>query len=142
MSQAAALRGHTASKFVPREKLAPILEGMKSIAFQLGKVARFKDVEGKTCDCLMVEVESSDLASLNEQISATFKDELKPSNFAYKPHMTLAYVRKGACKRLEGHARFDGHTYVLKSVTYSESGSEVKFELELGKREESGKVVA
>lgn len=114
------------------ERLKEILSEFAPVRFTLKEIKRFEGVNGGTEDCVVVEVESEDLQRLRKEIDSQFSDSLdEPTHKEYKPHMTLAYVRSGACKDLVGHAWFSGGTYVLKELVYSTPGSKEKIQIPL-----------
>jgi len=92
----------------------------KPVTFRLGKIKRFPASEHRPdSDVLVVEVESEDLQDLNEAMRKAFEGRYTNSYPTYTPHLTLAYVKPGASKNLDGHARFEGETYVCDEVQYS-----------------------
>lgn len=117
------------------EDLKTLLQDWGPIRLTCREVGRFEGVEGGTQDALKVAVESSDLIKLHKAINDKFGDQLLKSKFSYKPHLTLAYLTKGALKELDGHMRFDGHTFVLNELVYSTPGSKTKVKIPLLKKE-------
>ena len=114
------------------DRLKELLGRTGPVRLTLKEIARFEGVEGGTADCVVVEVESEDLRRLRSEVDSEFSDSLDESTYKeYKPHMTLAYVRLGACKDLVGHAWFSGGTYVLKELTYSTPGAKEKIAISL-----------
>jgi 2'-5' RNA ligase len=84
------------------DKLKKILKGVKSIKLKFGKITKFD--ENPNFDVLKVDVESKELEKLNKKIS---KEMDHTNTFSkYKPHITLAYVKKGKCKDLVGNDFF------------------------------------
>lgn len=114
------------------ERLKEILSECSPVRFTLKEIRRFEKVNGGTEDCVVVEVESDDLTRLRKEIDDQFSDSLdEPTYKTFKPHLSLAYVRPGACKDLVGHAWFSGGTYVLKELVYSTPGSKEKITIPL-----------
>jgi 2'-5' RNA ligase len=74
----------------------------KPIAFTLATVSRFDT--NPDYDVLKIDVVSDHLGELNEMVSTKFKNE--DSHPEYKPHLTLAYVKKGALPELDGNKDF------------------------------------
>lgn len=78
------------------EKIKELVKGCGPINFQLGLVEKFDN--NPEFDVLKIGVEGTKLRELNKYISDniphtdTFKE--------YKPHVTLAYVKKGTCDHL------------------------------------------
>lgn len=88
------------------------------VAFRLGKIARFPADENRMdSDVLYVKVISEDLRSLNRKLSSLF--EIENSYDGYNPHMTLAYVKPGYLKMMDGLSVFENQTYVLDKLKYS-----------------------
>jgi len=110
---------------------AALLEwGWPQLRFTLGPVSRFNT--SPEHDVLKVDVKwAEDLKSLNRFLVERFAGELTQTYPDYCPHMTLAYVRKGEAPELDGHAEFDGNTYVLRDLIYSLPESKRKFPLRL-----------
>lgn len=96
------------------------LVGFGKVAFRLGKVSRF---ESEKHDVLKVDVEGESLHRLNQFLRDTFEDLVEVTYPDYHPHLTLAYVQKGACKELDGNCHFDGMVFVFDQVVYSSPGS-------------------
>lgn len=80
------------------EELRPLMKDYAYISAKLGKVSRF---ETETYDVLKLEVVSADLRAWNRIIRERF--DITTSYPDYKPHLTLAYVRPGTCKHLDGN---------------------------------------
>lgn len=114
------------------EKLREFLAKQPPVRFTLKDVARFEGVENGTSDCVIVEVESPDLARLRAEVETEFSGSLEESSYReYKPHLTLAYVKLGTCKDIVGHAWFSGGTYLIKQLTFSTPGAKEKLVLPL-----------
>lgn len=97
-------------KFV-REALA----GEKPATVKFGKVSLFETND--EFDVVKVDVDSPDLHRLNklvaesQPVTDTFPD--------YKPHATIAYVKKGLGKKYAGDTFLEGKTATLDSVMFS-----------------------
>lgn len=89
---------------------------LKPIALKLGKVERF---ECEEYDVLKIAVDSPDLIALHKRIAKEFKSEITSSKYTYHPHVTIAYVKKGACKELDGSVDFDGYKPHVSQMLYS-----------------------
>lgn len=93
---------------------AAVIAGTPSIFATLGKTSIF---ENEQYDVLKVDVDSPDLHALNAKLRAgtehtsTFPDD--------QPHLTLAYLKKGAGKKYVGRTDFEGHTLKFDEVEFS-----------------------
>lgn len=84
--------------------LRALLTGVGPVTYRLGNVSVFDDPP--KYDVLKVDVYSVDLRKIHRTVS---NDLANSDEFPkYTPHMTLAYVRKGACKDLAGNNYFKG----------------------------------
>lgn len=105
--------------------------GRPELRFTLGPIARFDT--SLEHDVLKCDVKfDADLRELNTLLVQQFAGKLTQTFPDYKPHCTLAYLRKGACPSLNGHAQWEDSTYVLKSLVFSLPESTSKFALPLG----------
>lgn len=95
-------------------KIAEVLP--ESVGLKLGKVSRFECPE---YDVLKVSVDSGDLEKLNAKLAKVFGNEITKSKHDYHPHLTIAYVKKGACKELDGRNDFDGRQPHVGQLLYS-----------------------
>lgn len=86
------------------------------ITLKLGKVSRFECPE---YDVLKLAVESPDLVALNERLMREFGNEVTSSKWAYNPHVTIAYVKKGTNKYLDGNKTFEGREIRVRQLLYS-----------------------
>ena len=79
------------------------------LVFSLGEIGSFRSPE-TPYDVLFVTVEKA--ADLHEVFNYLRSEHgLKSSYPEYKPHMTLAYVKKGMCRELEGIRPFPNEWY-------------------------------
>ena len=97
-------------------KLMAMLRNNGPAGFTLGRVGRF---ECEKYDVIKVEVRSRDFIGLNAKIAKVFADGITSSEHEYNPHLTLAYVRKGACKELDGREDFNGRRGAVIDLLYS-----------------------
>ncbi len=84
--------------------------------FTIGNLSSFRNPESES-DVLIIEIVSPDLVDLNDK----FKQNCKfTSTFPnYKPHITLAYVKKGALENFGGAFEWTGTTYDYDIVQFS-----------------------
>jgi len=90
-----------------------------TIDIELKDISRF---DSKTYDVLKMDVDSKDLVDLNKLLKKHFGDKIHSTYPDYHPHLTLAYINKGACKDLNGNGKFAGSVYSLSDLVYSDSG--------------------
>lgn len=85
---------------------------------KLGKVRHFQPPE-LPFDVLTVEVISEDLDRVNKRTSESFEcaDDL-PSN-EYKPHITIAYMKRDKAKDYIGYDGFEGKEVELDTLVFS-----------------------
>ena len=74
------------------------LEGVKPVKATIGKINVFDT--NPEYDVVYLEIESADLRWLNKIIAAA--TEVTDTQPSYKPHLTLAYVKKGLGKKYVG----------------------------------------
>lgn len=82
----------------------------------LGKVSRFKQ---PTYDVLKVDVTAPELERLHGELAEEFHSEITPSEHEYHPHLTIAYVKNGACPQLDGATDFEGRKPHVSQFVYS-----------------------
>lgn len=88
---------------VEPDRLKKLIDGHGPIKIKFGLVEKFD--QNPNFDVLKITVDGKDLHKLNKHISNnmphtdTFKE--------YKPHVTLAYVKKNACNELISNMFFD-----------------------------------
>jgi 2'-5' RNA ligase len=84
----------------------------KKAKAKLGKIGCFTNNDD--FDVVIVKVESKDLEKLHKRI----KEDLNVSltHDTYKPHCTIAYVKKGEARKYAGNDIFEG-----KEVTFNEA---------------------
>jgi 2'-5' RNA ligase len=84
----------------------------------LGKVSVFKD--NPKFDVIKVDVNSPSLKKLNDLLRQ-LDNECKFKT--YKPHLTLAYVKKGKGDKYIGDTRFEGKSYQFSEIVFSSHGA-------------------
>lgn len=85
------------------ENLIELIEGCGPIKLQLGLVEKFDT--NPNFDVLKITIESEKLRQLNQLISDNMDNT--DTFIEYKPHATLAYIKKGACEHLISNTFFD-----------------------------------
>lgn len=100
---------------VTHEEVFTIVRNCKPLKITLGKVTKFKHDDQ---DVLKVDIESQDLRDLNALIIKSFVDRYTNKYPEYHPHMTLAYVKKGAAEDIDPEV-FEGFEMVIDDLVYS-----------------------
>ena len=107
-------------KEVDTKELFDTVTKFGTINLSIGKISRF---ESDDCDVIKCEIISPDLHKLNSIITKKFKDVIENKHPSYNPHLTLAYVKKGTCKELDGKLVFKGNLSFNNAV-YSNADEE------------------
>lgn len=109
----------TALYGIKDSNVQPIMDACSQFApieVTLGKVSAFKHAD-KGYDVLKVDVDSPHVHALNAALkSVTDHDDKWPE---FRPHLTVAYVNKGASDKYVGDTRFEGKKLTFASLTYS-----------------------
>lgn len=92
-----------------------IMEDSGPIEVELGKIDVFTNPQ--KFDVVMIEVHSDDLCRLNEKLQKSIKFTNKYPT--YKPHATIAYVKKGKGWKHQGLARWNGTTFTSDFAIFS-----------------------
>ncbi len=107
------------------------LWGRSELRFTLGPIFRFDT--SPEYDVLNCSVKfDQDLRELNGLLVQQFAGKITQTFPDYRPHLCIAYLRKGACPGLNGHGQWEDSTFVLKSLVFSLPESTSKFSLPLG----------
>lgn len=91
-----------------------LLTGVDSFEIELGKVSLF--TWNNKFDVVKIEAFSDELHRLNKLLSRLPSTQMFP---IYKPHVTIAYVKKGSCDKLANNMDFVGKTWMPESVIFS-----------------------
>ena len=104
------------------EKVAELSKDFGIIQLQFGNVTKFDT--NPDFDVIKVDVVSEKLMKLNQIINDNMEniDEYK-----YKPHTTLAYVKKGTCEDLMGNDFFSGLNDFLHEIYFTSKTGEDYF---------------
>jgi|LakMenE18May11ns_1017448.scaffolds.fasta_scaffold9889655_2 2'-5' RNA ligase len=97
------------------EEVKNVLQGFGPIKASLGKINIFTNPYH--FDVVMIEVESSDLCNLNKALSDNIKHTNKYGD--YKPHVTIAYVKKNKGWRYLGKNKFQGKQFICDECVFS-----------------------
>lgn len=91
-----------------------IFYNQKPFEITLGKTDIF---ESDDKDVVIIPVYSPVLHGLNKTVSENY--EVTDTYPEYKPHVTIAYVKKGCGKKYKGLEKFEGRNVLLDSVLFS-----------------------
>ena len=109
-------------------KLPEVLSGFGPFEARIGKLSRFECPE---YDVVKFEVVSDRLRALNAELAESFKSDITPSKWDYNPHVTVAYVKKGAAQGLDG-SKLEGRTFEVRDLLYSLPEKQGRVEFALG----------
>lgn len=88
------------------------------VPVELGAISRFDTADEH--DVIKIDVESDELHEIHEEMKdGVENDDEHPE---YKPHVTIAYVKKGSGKDLDGSRPFDGIGLDLADLVWSPAG--------------------
>jgi 2'-5' RNA ligase len=109
------------------EPVVALLKTVDPFEVRLGLVTCFKD--NPKYDVLKIDAESPELHQLSYMVRENVPNVNKfPS---YAPHITIGYVQKGSCDELIGCPAFQGKTFKVNSVMFSDTNNK-RTELFLG----------
>lgn len=108
------------------EEVAKLISGQKSISVKIDEVDVFTNPE--KFDVVVIKVISEDLNFLNEKL--TQEVEYTNKYKEYKPHITLAYVKKGKGWKYHGLDKWVGEEFTTDHVIFSsKNGTKSKLSL-------------
>lgn len=110
------------------KQIKSLLSKWGTLEIELGKISRFSNDER---DVIKVEVKSEDIKKLHSFLMEHYKDKITTDFPKWNGHITLAYVKSGAHKELDGNDTFKGDTYTFDELVYSPPGmkGKVKFKI-------------
>jgi len=104
-------------------KVKKLVSGYGSLKLTLGRVSLFSSKEtGKEYEVLKIDIRSKDLKKLHNLLADKLPNTQTHSS--YKPHATLAYMKKGKGEQYVGNTQFEGKEFVIDSVKFSTKDSE------------------
>ena len=107
------------------KKVEELVSDFGDVSIKLGKVTKF---ESERYDVLKIDIESEALRELNKIISKNLT--CTDTHPVYKPHMTIAYIKKDSCKDLIDDDYFDGIEFTGKVLQFSaKNGTKTNIEL-------------
>lgn len=96
-------------------QIRELLADIKPFNIKFGKVSRF--TTSPQYDVLKIDVDASELIDLNALVRKNIPHEA--TFLAYRPHMTIAYIKKGFLVDLSGNTDFVGSSFKVHAVTFS-----------------------
>lgn len=99
-----------------------VLADEPPVTVRMGKTSIFPAKGDAQYDVVKIDVDSPDLHRLNAKISKALK--VTDTHPEYKPHVTLAYVKKGEGSKYAGNSDFQGKEITLNSISFSSSNGE------------------
>jgi 2'-5' RNA ligase len=110
-----------------------------SVAVELGEISRFDT--SPDFDVIKVEVEGDDLHEAHWTLAELPNED--PHAEKYQPHVTIAYVKKGKGKELDGSRPFDGLKLKLSDLVWSPAGEgdDRKKHIDLGKNDKVSRLL-
>jgi 2'-5' RNA ligase len=96
------------------EEVKSLFKTIKPFTVTFGEITKFQT--NPKFDVLKIDIKSSELFKLNKicktlEYTSTYKD--------YRPHCTLAYVKKGKCNEFVGDKKFEGKKFLIKEIVFS-----------------------
>jgi 2'-5' RNA ligase len=104
------------------DKVRELLANEPPATASLGKVSIFPGKGDTPYDVVKADVESPDLHRINKLISDNVK--VTDTHPEYKPHVTLAYVKKGEGQKYVGNNSLEGQKLTFDGITFSSSNGE------------------
>ena len=95
------------------EEIKEALKDMWPAKVTLGRISTFKNEDN---DVIKIDVISDDLNEANKRIAK--KCKCTDTHPEYKPHVTIAYVKKDSCNYLEGMKNLDGVEIVFEEFAF------------------------
>lgn len=98
------------------KRVKKVLEGFGSFKISLGKISRFVPKD-KEYDVVKIEIDGEGLHELHKKLGDALENS--DEHPVYRPHCTLAYVKKGRCSQLSGENGLAGKTALVKELVFS-----------------------
>jgi 2'-5' RNA ligase len=108
------------------KKIKRLLARQKPFYIEFGKISIFKCIN---FDVVKIEIESPDLRRINKAILDGVEVTTTSCN-AYRPHVTIAFVKKNKGDKFNGNADFAGNRLLVDRLTFSsKNGVQTTIEL-------------
>lgn len=108
--------------------VASVLEGVKPFKVSLGKITAF--LTNDKYDVLKIDVDSPEMVKLHYAL----EDKLPNENTfpIYKPHVTIAYLKKGEAEKYIGRTDFKGEKFKAREILFSsKNGDKIPLGMEI-----------
>jgi len=102
---------------VAPRKVARLLQTLDPVELTIGNIAVFEADESRDTDVVILEVESEDAVEANEMLNDSFAH--REGGYAYRPHITLAYVQAGKGKQYAGECELSGQVITVDKLVFS-----------------------
>lgn len=107
-------------------KVRKIIDGFGDFEISLGNISRFCKKE-KEYDVIKMDIESEKLSELHKMLGELDNSDEHP---VYRPHCTIAYVKKGKCSNLSGNTDLSGKAVKVNTLVFSShTGEKTKINL-------------
>ena len=103
------------------DEVRDFLKEQPPVYVKLGPISKFRDVSDEF-DIIKIEAYGEDMQEFNKAIDKAF--DAKKGHKRYLPHITLAYVKKGACDSLVGNKHFKGLKFEGSRFVFLDQDSE------------------
>lgn len=98
-----------------QEETSILLENEPPFEVSLGQISLFTN--NPDFDVLKIEANSLELFYLNQMVRSNVKNTSKFT--VYRPHATIAYIKKGSCTELIGKEDFRGLKWAVNTLVFS-----------------------
>jgi len=99
------------------------LKKFNPFVVKLGKTSSF--TTAKDYDVLKIEIISPELEKMHYYLEENLANENKFPE--YKPHCTIAYLKKGEAEKYINDSRFEGMSFIINKIEFSSfNGEKVK----------------
>ena len=108
------------------EEVKKNIKGCKPFSISLGAISRFVPKD-KEYDVVKIDIEGEGLHDIHRMLGELKNSDEHPE---YRPHCTVAYIKKGQCSELSGDKSLSGAKATVNRLTFS-SKDDTKYFLDL-----------
>jgi len=109
-------------------EIEAITKDFGPVTIELGAITRF---ESEEYDVIKIDIEGGTIYELNAKLVEAFAGRVTNKFPEYHPHMTLAYVKKGACEELNDDPEFFGREFSFDIAVYSTAAATTRYLISL-----------